>query len=37
MIGWEGVEWIQLVQESGRLRAVVNTVIIIRVLVPWNK
>jgi hypothetical protein len=32
--GWEGVEWIQLAQESDRWRAVVNAAMNLRVLEP---
>jgi hypothetical protein len=31
-IGWERVEWIQLAQDRGRWRAVVNTIMLLRVL-----
>jgi hypothetical protein len=33
-IGWGSVDWIQLAQDRDRWRAVVNTVINLRVLVP---
>jgi hypothetical protein len=33
-IGWESVEWIQLAQDRGRLRALVNTVMNLRALAP---
>jgi hypothetical protein len=33
-IGWGSVEWIQLAQSSDRWRAVVNTVMNLRVLAP---
>jgi hypothetical protein len=33
-IGWGDVEWIQLAQERGRWRSVVNTVINLRTLAP---
>jgi hypothetical protein len=32
-IGWRGVEWIQLAQDSGRWQAVVDTVMNLRVMV----
>jgi hypothetical protein len=35
-IGWGSVEWIQLVQDRDRWRAVVNTVMNLRILAPWN-
>jgi hypothetical protein len=34
--GWGSVEWIQLAQDRDRWRAVVNTVMNLRVLVPRN-
>jgi hypothetical protein len=34
--GWGGVEWIKLAQDRGRWRAVVNTVMNLRVLAPRN-
>jgi hypothetical protein len=33
-IGWRGVEWIHLAQDRDRWRAVVNTVMNLRVMVP---
>jgi hypothetical protein len=33
-IGWVSVEWIQLAQDSDRWRALVNTVINLRILTP---
>jgi hypothetical protein len=33
-IGWRSVEWIQVAQDRDRWRAVVNTVMNLRVLVP---
>jgi hypothetical protein len=33
-IVWGSVDWIQLVQDKGRWRAVVNTVVNLRVLAP---
>jgi hypothetical protein len=33
-IGWGSVHWIQLAQDRDRLRALVNTVINLRVLAP---
>jgi hypothetical protein len=35
-IGWGSVEWIQLAQDRDRWQAVVNTVMNLRVLEPWN-
>jgi hypothetical protein len=32
--GWGSVEWIQLAQDKGRWRALVNTVMSVRVLAP---
>jgi hypothetical protein len=34
MIGWGSVEWLQLAQDRDRWRAVVNTVMNLRVLAP---
>jgi hypothetical protein len=34
--GWGTVEWIQLAQDSGRWRVLVNTVINLRVLAPGS-
>jgi hypothetical protein len=31
-----GVEWIKLADDRDQLRALVNTVMILRVLAPWN-
>jgi len=33
-IGWGNVDWIQLAQDRGRWRALVNTVMNLRVLAP---
>jgi hypothetical protein len=35
-IGWGSVEWIQLAQDSGWWRVLVNTVMNLRVLAPWS-
>jgi hypothetical protein len=35
-IGWGSVDWIQLAQDRDRWRAVVNTVIDLRVLAPQS-
>jgi hypothetical protein len=35
-ISWGSVEWIQLAQDRDRWRAVVNTVLTLRVLAPRN-
>jgi hypothetical protein len=35
-IGWGSVDWIQLAQDRDRWRAVVNTVMSLRVLAPWS-
>jgi hypothetical protein len=35
-IGWGSVEWIQLAQDRGRWRALVNNVMNLRVLAPRN-
>jgi hypothetical protein len=35
-IGWGGVDWIQLAQDRDRWRALVNTVMNLRVLAPRN-
>jgi hypothetical protein len=35
-IGWGSVEWIQLAEDRGLWRAVVNTVMNMRVLAPRN-
>jgi alpha-glucosidase (family GH31 glycosyl hydrolase) len=34
--GWGSVEWIQLAQDRDWWRAVVNTVMNLRVLAPWS-
>jgi hypothetical protein len=34
-IGWGSVGWIQFAQDRDRWRAVVNTVMNLRVLAPW--
>jgi hypothetical protein len=36
VIGWEVVEWTQLAQDRGLWRALVNTAMNLRVLVPWS-
>jgi hypothetical protein len=36
-IGWGCVEWIQLAQDRGRWRAVVNAVVSVRVLAPRSQ
>jgi hypothetical protein len=36
-IGWGSVDWIQLAQDRGRWRALVNTVMTLRVLAPLSK
>jgi hypothetical protein len=35
-IGWGDVEWIRLAQDRDRWRAIVNVVMNLRVLAPWN-
>jgi hypothetical protein len=35
-IGWEDVEWVQLVQDSGHWQAAVNVVMNLRFLVPQS-
>jgi hypothetical protein len=35
-IGWEDVEWVQLVQDSGQWQAAVNVVMNLRFLVPQS-
>jgi hypothetical protein len=35
-IGWGRVEWIQLAQDNDRWRALVNTVMNLRVMAPWS-
>jgi hypothetical protein len=35
-IGWGSVDWIRLAQDRDRWRALVNTVMILRVLAPRN-
>jgi hypothetical protein len=35
-IGWESVDWIQLAEYRNRWRALVNTVMNLRVLAPVN-
>jgi hypothetical protein len=35
-IGWGSVDWIQLAQDRDRWRALVNTVMNLRVLTPWS-
>jgi hypothetical protein len=35
-IGWAGVEWIQLAQDRGRWRGLVNMVMNLQVLAPWS-
>jgi hypothetical protein len=34
-IGWEGVDWIDLAQDKGQWRALVNTVMNLRGLLKW--
>jgi hypothetical protein len=36
-IGWESVDWIQLVQDRDRWRALVNTAMNLRVLAPRSE
>jgi hypothetical protein len=33
-IGWDGMDWFDLTEDRGQWRALVNTVMILRV--PWN-
>jgi hypothetical protein len=35
-IGWGNVDWIQLAQDRALWRALVNTVMNLRILAPWN-
>jgi hypothetical protein len=35
-IGWGSVDWIQMAQDRGRWRALVNTVMNLQVLAPWS-
>jgi hypothetical protein len=35
-IGWEGVEWIHLIQGRDQLQALVNTVMNLQVLASWS-
>jgi hypothetical protein len=35
-IGWGSVNWIQLAQDRDRWQDLVNTVMNLRVLAPWN-
>jgi hypothetical protein len=35
-IGWGSVDWIQLAQDRDRWRALVNTVLNVRVVAPWS-
>jgi hypothetical protein len=35
--GCEGVEWIQLAQDRNRCRALVKTMMKLRVLAPWSE
>jgi hypothetical protein len=35
-IGWGSIDWIQLAQDRDQWRALVNTVMNLRVLAPWS-
>jgi hypothetical protein len=35
-IGWGSIDWIQLAQDRGQWRDVVNTVMNLRFLAPWT-
>jgi hypothetical protein len=35
-IGWEGVEWIHLAQDINQWRGLVNAVMNLQFLAPWN-
>jgi hypothetical protein len=35
--GWESIEWMKLAQDGDRWRALVNTMMNLRVLAPWSQ